>query len=709
MTTEQVGWRLPLGRGMAAAAIVLALYGTTALLVMDRSDHFAGGVAMFAVFAIGFGALAWLAIPLQPNNRALWVPAWASFFAGISTAAWATAILIGDLAGLDVSASSWAHLTPSEVPITAAISYQIVPIGPIAGFFLMVTLWPLLFPNGDLPSRRWRWVAWSSVIMMVLLTGALVWFYRPDSTLPYDAPFDVGPGFEFVVELLYFVLLGWSVACGVSLIARQRRNTGDVRQQYRWVVLGTGALFFSVFIVDDQRAWQLTAAMIAMAISVAAYGVAVTKYRLYDIDVVISRTFVYGTLAAFIGAVYVLVVVVVGRLVDSSEGNLGLAITATALVAIAFEPVRQRAQRWANRLVYGKRATPYEVLSDLTRRLAGTEPAQGRLDRMAQLMAEGTGADQSTVWLADRSERLIATAGWPQIPSPGEAESMDQLSGVYSPVLHDDRIVGVVQVVKSRGNPVTPTELRLIEDLAGSAGLVLGNERLNADLAARAAELRASRRRLVEVQDAERRVLERDLHDGAQQQVVALKIRIGLAEHVAKRDGADGLAGILSGLAAEAQAAVDEIRRLARGIYPPLLESEDLSAAIKSQAAALSVPVEVSSEGINHYAKDIESAFYFAAVEGMANAVKHGTPSLVRVDLSGSPEELALQLSDDGDGFDPADSHNGTGLINIRDRVEALGGDVTVTSVPGKGTTLRVRVPLDGALPDSKELVGLEV
>lgn len=693
MTSEK-GARVLVGRVMAAASVLLAAYGIATLIVIRRLDYLSEGVAMFTLFAVGFGALAWLAIPRQPRNRAVWVPAWAALFAGIGIAGWVTALLIAGLAGLDVSPTGSQRLSPSEVPLAVALGMELVNLGAVGGPFLMITLWLLLFPDGELSSRRWRGIAWAAVTTMIALTALLAWAAWPTSTIKYGTPTEEYAGIGVLIDPLFILMLAISGICAFSLVRRYRRSTGVTRQQYRWVLLGTGALYLQLMVINPE-AWALLAGLLAVAISVVCYGVAVTKYRLYGIDVVISRTLVYGTLAAFIGAVYVLVVVGLGGMLGSGAGNLALAVAATALVAIAFEPMRRRAQRWANRLVYGKRATPYEVLSNLTRRLAGTEPTQGLLERMAQLMAEGTGAEQATVWLADEEERLEAAAGWPQMPKPGEAESMDQLFGAVCPVFHDDRLMGVLEVTKARGNPVTPTERHLIADLAGSAGLVLGNQRLNADLVARAAELQASRRRLVELQDTERRRLERDLHDGAQQEVVALKLKVGLAEHMARREGLDDLAEQLGELAAEAQAAVDDIRRLAKGIYPPLLESEDVAAAIKSQAATMPIPVDMVSEGIDRYPRDVESAMYFAALEAMANALKHGESSNVHITLSTSEEMLNLQVTDNGAGFDPEGPHEGTGLINIRDRVEALGGEVHLDSARGRGTTVTVRIPLD--------------
>lgn len=690
--------RVLIGRAMAAVTFVLTAFGVLTLILMGRSDHFTAGLAMFAVFAVGFAALTWLSFPRQPTNRALWVPAWASFISGLGVAGWATTVFLSARAGLDVTSAVWASLSLSDLPPAAVVSYQFVTLAAGTPFALMITLWPLLFPDGRLPSPRWRWVAWGIILNIAAMLVGFLWIWRPGSDVPMQGGPEESAELGELGEILFLLVFVWALLSFASLVMRQRRSSGETRQQYRWVTMGTLALLAGLFIVDVET-WAVITALACVALSVICYAVAVTKYRLYDIDIVISRTLVYGALAVFIGAVYVLVVVVIGDALGSEAGSLTLAIAATAMVAIAFEPARRLAQGWANRLVFGKRATPYEVLSHLTRRLAGAEPSEDLLGRMARLMAEGTGAEQATVWLVS-DDRLSAAAGWPEKPTPGDVSSIDELAGFSSPVSHDDQLIGALEVVKAQGNPVTPAEERLIVDLAGSAGLVLGNQRLNAALAARATELQESRRRLVEIQDAERRRLERDLHDGAQQQVVALKLKIGLAQHMAGKEGRNDLADELGELALEAQTAVDEIRTLAKGIFPPLLESEHLLAAIRSQAASSTIPVEVIGDGHHDYPADVESALYFAAVEAVQNAERHGEASQVRITVGPLSGGVEIVVSDNGTGFDVVDTEEGPGLTGIRDRVEALEGVLDLESAPGEGATLRVRIPISESTGD---------
>jgi two-component system, NarL family, sensor kinase len=271
-------------------------------------------------------------------------------------------------------------------------------------------------------------------------------------------------------------------------------------------------------------------------------------------------------------------------------------------------------------------------------------------------------------------------------------------------VSHEGEIVGALEVVKDRGYPVTPTEQRLITDLAGSVGLLLGHQRLNASLAARAAELRSSRRRLVELGDAERRRLERDLHDGAQQQVVALKLKIALGQHIARKAGDEGAALRLGHLTEEVQETLEEIRRVARGIYPQLVESESVVTAIRTRALGCPVPVDVSAANVGAYPPDVQAAVYFAAVEAITNAVAYAGPGRIEVGITDTGDEIVVAVTDDGSGFDPGSTGEGVGLTNIRDRVEALGGKLMVRSALGAGTTIEARIPVERR--DSRETDG---
>jgi signal transduction histidine kinase len=237
-------------------------------------------------------------------------------------------------------------------------------------------------------------------------------------------------------------------------------------------------------------------------------------------------------------------------------------------------------------------------------------------------------------------------------------------------------------------DPMDPTKEKLVRDLAGQAGLVLRNVRL-------IEELRASRQRLVAAQDEERRKLERNLHDGAQQQLVAISVQLKLLEQLAGRD-AEKERELAARLQRAATNAIEELREIARGIYPPLLADQGLAAALESQARKAAVPTTVETVGIGRYSREVEAAVYFSALEALNNVAKYANASRAVVRLSRADGHLRLEVTDDGVGFDPSATGYGTGLQGMADRMAAVGGDVVIESSPGCGTTVSGRVPVEG-------------
>ena len=443
----------------------------------------------------------------------------------------------------------------------------------------------------------------------------------------------------------------------------------------------------------------LTLALLALPLAIL---VAVLRYRLYDIDVVISRALVYGALAVFITAIYVGIVVGIGTLIGS-EGrpNLVLSIVATAIVAVGFQPVREFVTRLANRLVYGRRATPYEVLSEFSQRVAESYAAEEVLTRMARVLGQGTGAETAEVWLR-RGAFLTHAASWPEDAAPRQPAAVDgellpviEGAGVAVAVTHQGRLLGALSVTKRRRESLTPIEHKLLEDLASQAGLVLRNVGLSADLQARLDDLRASRQRLVAAQDEERRRLERNLHDGAQQYLVAIKIKLGLAKTLARNDPARAKVAIAA-LKDDADAALETVRDLARGIYPPLLADQGLQAALQAQTRRATLPVSVETDGTARYSQEIESAAYFCVLEALQNVQKYAGATQAAVRFTGVDGELRFSIEDDGRGFDIATSEHGAGLTNMADRIEALGGTIEIASTLGTGTSIRVALPVAG-------------
>jgi signal transduction histidine kinase len=228
--------------------------------------------------------------------------------------------------------------------------------------------------------------------------------------------------------------------------------------------------------------------------------------------------------------------------------------------------------------------------------------------------------------------------------------------------------------------------------LASQAGLVLKNVGLTAELLQRLEDLRASRQRLVAAQDEERRRLERNLHDGAQQNLVAIKVKLGLAEMFVERDPAKAK-DTLAELKADTDEALDTLRDLARGIYPPLLADQGLAAALESQARKATLPVEVSADGIGRYPQEVEAAVYFCCLEALQNVQKYAEAASVVLKLDDSDSVLTFEVIDNGAGFDAASVARGAGLTNMTDRIDALGGSLEVSSTPGSGTQIHGSLP----------------
>jgi signal transduction histidine kinase len=568
----------------------------------------------------------------------------------------------------------------------------------------------LLFPNGHVLSPRWRILGWAAAVFTTVVVVES-WFDPAPISLsstvrPATNPIGI-PGLHVVGQVngvAWFLGLLLLACAGVGVVIRYRRSAGDERQQIKWFAYAVAAFILAVaasFAIPDSYAAFNIAIIFGVGVAMpVAILLAVLKYRLYGIDVVVSRTIVYGSLAALITGVYVGIAVGVGTLVGSGgKPNLGLSILATGIVAIGFQPVRERLQRLANRLVYGKRATPYEVLSEFSGRVAETYAADDVLPRMARVLQEGTGAETATVWLRNEDElRPVATSPDGEgvhDPLSLQDGALPEVPGATWAVAvrHHDDILGALSVVKRRGETLTPIEEKLVGDLAYQAGLVLRNVRLTSDLQARLDDLRISRQRLVSAQDEERRRLERNLHDGAQQNLVALKVKLGLVEMLAVKDPAKAGA-MLEQLKSDADEALQTLRDLARGIYPPLLADKGLVAALQSQARKATLPVTVDADGISRYAQDVEATVYFCVLEALQNVQKYAEASEATVRLRHEDGALRVDVEDNGKGFDVRAAVRGAGLTNMGDRLDAMSGTLSIDSAPGRGTRVCVTLPV---------------
>ena len=588
----------------------------------------------------------------------------------------------------------------TEGPAVVAIGL-VSSLGWLVGIFPVILFLPLLFPDGHLPSRRWLPFAWSCAAVLVLL-GVLLFFGQDTLVGSSDDAVIANPfflpglaGLEIPDAVFAVSLIGLLLGSVLSLVLRFRRSTGVERQQIKWVALAIAFLASSFILSTIASAIGLNGELIDSIVSGIAFitlpvavAVAVLQYHLYDLDVVVKKALVAGALVLLVIAAYAAVVGLLGVITSGNESSGSVFIVAL-LLGLAFRPVTRFARRIVDRVVYGRRATPYEVLTEFSERVGESYATEDVLGRMAQILGQATGAGSARVWLRLGAE-LQPAASWPTDAEPAAVavvanEALPTIEGETVVEVRDrGELLGALSVAMPPSDPMNPSKERLVRDLASQAGLVLRNVRL-------VEELRASQRRLVTAQDQERRRLERNIHDGAQQQLVALSVKTRLARDLTARDPAE-VAEMLTQIDAEIQTALGDLRDLARGIYPPLLIDEGLGAALDAQARRSLVPTTIRADGLRRYAPEVEAAVYFSCLEALQNVAKYAEASSATVILAQSNGHLTFEVVDDGRGFDPAAERTGTGLQGIADRLGALHGEVTIRSQPGAGTRVRGRI-----------------
>jgi signal transduction histidine kinase len=626
-------------------------------------------VRLSPLYALAFVIVGALIVARRPGNRIGWVACGIGVFTG----------LYEFVLGYQTFGKYVDHSLPGLVFVNWLSIWEWVPPVVLLLFFL-----PFLFPDGKPIAPGWWWL----VVPVLLGFGLGVFGFHPGQVLG---------------------VIGVGLGSG-TLLLRYRQSGADEKQQIRWfaiagltvvlialagVVVGWVVYHNNTVVFNPPFDALMPLSFTALAISI---GIAVLKYHLYDIDVFIRQALVYGTLVVLISIVYFVAVVGVGsRLWDLRPGDPGGAVATGAVIALLFQPVRRRLQRLANRVVYGKRATPYEVLSQFSQRMADMVASDELPQRMARVLAEGTAADRATVWLRV-GEQLRPAASWPvngatQAPVHLEGGALPSLGDVdaVEPVRYQGELLGALSVAKRE--ELTPTDRRLLSDLSQQTGLVLKNARLTAELVQRLDELQASRQRLVTAQDTERRRLERNLHDGAQQNLVALKLKIAAAKNLAASDP-QRAQQMMDELNQDTSTAIDTLRELARGLYPPLLAQEGLAAAIEAQARRMPIPVEVVDGSVPRHPQEIEAGVYFCVLEALQNIAKHSGASKATVQLNETDGRLRFSISDNGSGVDPVRARSGSGLQNMRDRVEVLGGELQLVSSPGAGTQVVGSIPV---------------
>jgi signal transduction histidine kinase len=660
----RIGWLAWFVCLLAAAFAVLAL-----ILLAARGHGFLSteGRPYDVLLAFVFATSGALIASSRPRNPIGWI---------FST--------IGLTQGVTEFAGQYAHYAlidePGSLPGGAAMAWLSSWMW-FPGFGLVLTFALLLFPDGRLPSPRWRPVAGLAAASFGLLAVAAVfsWPSRGAHLLGREA--DSGGVADLIGGGAFILLVVSAFVCAASLIVRLRRSRGIERQQMKWfayagvltVLLLTASIFPSGgWIVDVLQ-------LLAIPLLPTAAAVAIFKYRLYDIDIVINRSLVYGTLTVGVVGIYVGVVGFFDLLMQRS--GVGVSLVATGLVAVLFQPIRQRLQNAVNHLLYGERDDPYRVLSDLGRRLEGVAAAEEvlptvtdsvaralRLPYVAIELRNGRGFETAAFW----GDRLGQTQHWS--------------------LVHQGETIGrLVVAPRAAGEELSSADRRVLDDVARQASVAAYAVTLTADL-------RRSRERLRTALEEERRRIRRDLHDGLGPSLATVVVGIEEARNRYANDP-HATDALLRDLKQQTQAAIKDIRALVYDLRPPVLDELGLVPALREQAVrfagrhagGLTVTVDAPDE-LPSLPAAVEVGAFRTVQEAVTNVLRHARAS--RCDIRILVEDgLAIEIADDGvglaDGFRP-----GVGIHSMRERATELGGALTVTSLPS-GTKVEVHFPLE--------------
>jgi signal transduction histidine kinase len=570
---------------------------------------------------------------------------------------------------------------------------------------LIIVYVPLLFPDGRALGPRWGLAGWSGGVGIALATISFAFAPGPLSDFiggypnPYGdvLPASVVDGFALIG---FPLTLGSVVAAATSVVLRLRRSRGAEREQLKWIAFAATilAVAFVCHVALQFSGWYAAVPWYEVlwgaalcGIPVAA-GIAILRRGLFDIDLVINRALVSAILTAVVAGFYILVVGGAGVLFRT-EGGLVLPLLATGVVAVAFQPLRERVQRAVNRLLYGERDDPYAVLSRLGQRLEGTLAPEEMLPAIVSTMTEALRLPYAAIF-------LYGGAGL----HPAAASGTPVAAAVHLPLVYGAEPVGELVVApRGPGEAFGPADTRLLGDLARQIGIAAHAVRLTADL-------QQSRERLVSTREEERRRLRRDLHDGLGTQLAALAIQAGALRATIERDPVAAGEQAVE-LRAELRAAVADIRRLVHGMRPPALDELGLIGALRQRAArygaggayltadgaapgaeALAVTV-IAPDDLPPLPAAVEVAILRIVDEALTNVAKHAAARSCFVRLS-FDDGLRLTIEDDGVGI-AANRVAGVGLLSMRERAEELGGRFEIARREGgSGTLLIARFPL---------------
>jgi signal transduction histidine kinase len=669
-----VGDRVPLGPGRALAIVLVAAWAVGAVFVAAH----------------------------RPREPLAAIVALAAFVGAV-------ALFGAALAGRDVA-------TATVRDFGSGLRGAAIALFPAVGLHLVLGV-----PDGALVTRARRvWVLAGYVASAVLAV-----------TFVHDRP-------DIALAPLVVVAAVDAVAGLVGYVARYR-GARSVQERARlqwpaWGVVVAGVISLGAWVLHELLSWPDDLRTVVLATTVLiplSLALGASARLAVRIDRLLVHTITMAGLVAMVAASYLLIVLGLGRAPNGDEKTLlGLSMLAAAIAALLWIPVRERLTEFATRRVYGERHAPDEVIRTFGSRLTRALPLDELLLQLAESLKKTMSLSVAEVWTRGASGKLersvsVPDRGAAQMTLGAEEETVVARAGVsglawagiwlpqlltvddevlrVAPITNSGELLGMIIVRRPQGAlPFDEHDDQALTELARQVGLALHNVKLDSalqesldEVRRQADELRASRARIVEAGDAQRRRIERDLHDGAQQHLVALAVSVNLARQIADSDP-DSAKAMLEQIGKDLQEAVQELRNLAHGIYPPLLMDRGLAEALSAAAGRAALPTGVEADGVGRYPQQVEAAVYFCCLEALQNAAKHaGDGAEAMITISEDEGALLFEVRDDGAGFDLASrAHEGHGFVNMGDRVGAIGGSLSVESAPGQGTAIRGRIPL---------------
>ena len=676
--------------GLAVAALVVA--GAVTVVVLDTSTWTVIVASLAAVWGI-CGAVAW-----RPGDRA--------HLGKLLLAIGAVAV---------VGAAASVRLTEqAEADAAGVVRAVAVAVGMGLVFHLVVAL-----PTGVLGRSRRRWLVAMGYAAVVPVAVAGI-ARRP------DVP--AAPVWLTVVGLTLVAATAFTVEAG-----RAGRRDRARLQWSLWGVVVAAAGGGAAWTLSTLTGWPSETAMVATGATVVVpLGLALSTIDRARARVgrILVDTIVVAGLAGLVGTVYLVVIVGLDGVPSTRERTImSLSLVAAAVIALCMGPARARLVEFANQRIYGEHIAPDEALRTFSTRMSRSVPMDELLLQLVETLrtsmelsvAEvwtGTGGDFECAVSVPRRDRrrlridperltVVSRArvvgnGWLSVWLPAMLDGRERSQLRVAPIAHLGELLGFI-VAERPGDapPFDADEDRALGDLTRQVGLALHNVRLDSalqasleELTVRNAELQASRSRIVAAADESRRRIERDLHDGAQQYLVAMAVKLGLARQLLDKDPAAAHA-LLDELRSDVQATVTELRELAHGIYPPLLRDAGLPEALRAAAKRSTLRTTVAADDLGRFDPHAEAAVYFCCLEALQNAQKHaGDGVTVAVTVERTERALRFEVRDDGVGFDVDGTTGGQGFVNMTDRLGAVGGTLTVTSSPGEGTAVAGTLPL---------------